>query len=180
MTGRAITGGLLLLVLIGGLVTYKSAGAIRQVESARASGLLTARADVVPVAPAPSIGIVARSVNYLSVIWPALAFGILISAAVRAFIPAAALARVLGGGPLRGQVLAGASGAPLMLCSCCVAPVFSSVYRRSSRLGPSLALMIAAPALNPAALVLTFLLFSSDIAWSRLLMSLVAVFIGTF
>lgn len=179
MTGRTVTGGLLLLVLIGGLVTYKSAGAVRQLELASASGTLTARADIVPVTPTPSLGAVARSVNYLLVIWPALAFGLLISAAVRAFIPAAAVTRVLRGGPLRGQLIAGASGAPLMLCSCCVAPVFSSVYRRSSRLGPSLALMIAAPALNPAALVLTFLLFSSDIAWTRLWMGVVAVFVGT-
>jgi hypothetical protein len=66
-----------------------------------------------------------------------------------------------------------------MLCSCCAAPLFSSVYERSQRLAPSLAVLLAAPALNPAALVLTFLLFSSSIAWTRLAMSLVAVFLGT-
>lgn len=174
-----LIGGLLLLVLVGGLVTYKSVGAIRQLESARVSGAVTARADVVPVAPVPSLGVVSRSVNYLSVIWPALVFGLLISAAVRAFVPVAALSRVFDGGSFRGQVIAGASGAPLMLCSCCAAPVFSSVYGRSPRLGPSLALMVAAPALNPAALALTFLLFSSQIAWSRVGMSVVAVFLGT-
>jgi len=48
------------------------------------------------------------------------------------------------------------AGAPLMLCSCCVAPIFTGVYERSARLGPSLGLMLAAPALNPAALILTF------------------------
>jgi uncharacterized membrane protein YraQ (UPF0718 family) len=39
--------------------------------------------------------------------------------------------------------------------------------------------MVAAPALNPAALALTFLLFPASIAWGRLWMSVVAVFLGT-
>ena len=66
-----------------------------------------------------------------------------------------------------------------MLCSCCVAPIFTSMYQRSARLGPSLALMLAAPALNPAALILTFMLFDYKIATMRGAASLVAVlFIG--
>ena len=174
-----IAGALLVLLLVGGLVTYKSSTALRQIDRARSSGAIATRVDVVPAAPTPSLSVMSRSANYLVVIWQALAFGLLISAAVRAFIPATAMARLLDGGPIRQQFVAGVSGAPLMLCSCCVTPVFSSVYRRSSRLGPSLALMLAAPALNPAALVLTFMLFSSGIAWTRLAMSLVAVFVGT-
>ena len=63
-----------------------------------------------------------------------------------------------------------------MLCSCCVAPVFSGMYERSSKLGPSLAVMLAAPALNPAALVLTFMLFDYRIATTRLAVSVCAVF----
>lgn len=63
-----------------------------------------------------------------------------------------------------------------MLCSCCVAPVFSGVYERSSKLGPSLALMLAAPALNPAALVLTFMLFDYRLATTRVVVSACAVF----
>lgn len=174
-----VAGGLLVLLLVGGLVTYKSSSALRQIDRARVGGAISTRADVVPVGSAPSLSVMARSANYMAVIWQALVFGLLISAAVRAFIPVAALSRLFDGGSVRGQMLAGAAGAPLMLCSCCVTPIFSSVYRRTSRLGPSLALMVAAPALNPAALVLTFLLFSADIAWTRLAMSLVAVFAGT-
>jgi uncharacterized membrane protein YraQ (UPF0718 family) len=83
------------------------------------------------------------------VIWPALVFGLLISAAVRAFIPVAALSRLFDGGSWRAQVIAGASGAPLMLCSCCVTPVFSSVYRRSSRLTIAVAASLAVPLALP-------------------------------
>jgi len=53
------------------------------------------------------------------------------------------------------------------------------MYERSARLGPSLALMLAAPALNPAALILTFMLFDYKIAAMRVTAGLVAVlFIG--
>ena len=62
-----------------------------------------------------------------------------------------------------------------MLCSCCVAPIFTGVYERSARLGPSLGLMLAAPALNPAALILTFMLFDYKVGTVRLGASLAAV-----
>lgn len=174
------TAAFLLLVLVASLVIYKGGGAVRQIEHARANGSLALKADLVPAdSAALPVRIVSRSLNYLVVIWPALLFGILISGAVRVFTPVAAVSRLVAGGPVRRQLMAGASGAPLMLCSCCAAPLFSSVYERSRRLAPSLAIMLAAPALNPAALVLTFLLFSASIAWARLGMSLVAVFLGT-
>ena len=175
-----IPGALLLLVLAASLVVYKSAGAVRQLEHVRASGSVALKADVVSAdSTALPLRVAAQSVNYVAAIWPALVFGILISGAVRAFTPMTALSRLFDGGPVRRQIVAGASGAPLMLCSCCVAPLFSSVYERSRRLGPALALMLAAPALNPAALALTFLLFPAPIAWGRLWMSVIAVFFGT-
>jgi hypothetical protein len=179
-SGNRFVAGLLLLVLVGGLVVYKSAGAVRHLEHARANGSLVLNAGVISTgSPIMPVRVAARSVNYLAAVWPALAFGILISAGARAFVPAHAVARAFAGGSLRGQVLAGALGAPLMLCSCCAAPLFSSVYERSRHLAPSLALMLAAPALNPAALALTFLLFPASVAWGRLGMSVVAVFLGT-
>jgi hypothetical protein len=65
-----------------------------------------------------------------------------------------------------------------MLCSCCVAPVFSATYERTLRLAPSVALMLASPLLNPAALALTFILLSPKIAAARLLMAILAVMCG--
>jgi len=175
-----IVAGLVLLVLVTGLVVYKSAGAVRQIEYARANRAIVVKTDVVSAdSTTLPLRVAARSVNYLAAVWPALVFGILISAGVRAFIPAHAIVRAFAGSPVRRQLLAGASGTPLMLCSCCAAPLFSSVYERSRHLAPSLALMLAAPALNPAALALTFLLFPVSIAWGRLWMSVVAVFLGT-
>src|SRR5262249_59099751 len=81
-------------------------------------------------------------------------------------------------GKLGAQVLSGVAGAQLMRCSCCVVSVFSTVYERSLRLGPSLAIMLASPALNPAALFLTFLLFAPKVAAARLLMAVPVVFLS--
>jgi len=173
------TGLLFLLAIVAALVTYKTAGALSTLTHVSGAGTLPVRAGILqPTAPG-DLSAIARTFNYLAIIWPALAFGILISAAVRSFVPATALSDVFRRTPVRAHLVAGASGSPLMLCSCCVAPIFLAVYERSARLGPSLALMVAAPALNPAALILTFMLFSLPIAAARLVMGAVAVFAGT-
>ncbi len=169
----------LLLVIVGALLVYKGTAALAVIEQVRNTGAgFQPRVNVVPVpGNASGVNVIARSMNYFLVIWPALLFGILISGAVRVLVQPRWLAQALGAGQVRSRLVAGLAGAPLMLCSCCAAPVFSSVYERSSRLGPSLAVMLAAPSLNPAALILTFMLFDHRIAATRLAMAGVAVFL---
>jgi hypothetical protein len=179
ISGGTATGLLLLLVIVAALVTYTTAGALSTIHHVSSAGTLSVRPGIIQLTAPDGLAAGVPTFNYLAIIWPALAFGILISAAVRSFVPAAALSDVFTRAPVRAHLAAGASGSPLMLCSCCVAPIFSAVYERSARLGPSLALMITAPALNPAALVLTFMLFSLPIAAARVVMSAVAVFAGT-
>ncbi|MBA3570077.1 MAG: permease [Pyrinomonadaceae bacterium] len=169
----------LLLVIVGALLVYKGTAALAVIEQVRNTGAgFQPRVNVLPV-PGNSVqvNVIARSMNYFLVIWPALLFGILISGAVRVLVRPRWLAQALGAGQVRSHLVAGIAGAPLMLCSCCAAPVFSSVYERSSRLGPSLAFMLAAPSLNPAALILTFMLFDHRIAVTRIAMAGVAVFL---
>ncbi len=179
ISGGTATGLLVLFAIVAALVTYKTAGALTTVNHVSSAGALSVRGGIIPLTAPGDLSVLVRTFNYLAVIWPALAFGILISAAVRSFLPATALSDVFTRTPGRAYLVAGAAGSPLMLCSCCVAPVFAAVYERSARLGPSLALMMAAPAFNPAALILTFMLFSLPIAASRVVMSAVAVFVGT-
>jgi len=167
------------LLIIGALIAYKSSAALAVIGNVSASGAFTPRGNVIPLVGGSGASVVTRTLNYFLVIWPALFFGILISGAVTTFVSRRWLVRALGKGSLRGQIIAGAAGAPLMLCSCCVAPIFKGVYERSARLGPSLGLMLAAPALNPAALILTFMLFDFKIATTRAAASIAAVlFIG--
>src|SRR5437016_5852160 len=163
------------LVIVGALIAYKSSTALGVIGKVSATGVFKPRSNVIPRVGASDAGVLTRTLNYFLVIWPALLFGILISAAVSTFVSPQWLSRLLGRRSLRSQVFAGLAGAPLMLCSCCVAPIFTGVYERSARLGPSLGLMLAAPALNPAALILTFMLFDYKVGAVRLGASLAAV-----
>jgi len=164
-----------LLLIVGALIAYKSSAAVTVIGKVSATGVFKPRANVIPNVGPSAAGVFTRTLNYFLVIWPALLFGILISGAVSTFVPSRWLARLLEKRSLRSQAIAGLAGAPLMLCSCCVAPIFTGVYERSARLGPSLGLMIAAPALNPAALILTFMLFDYKVGMVRLGASIAAV-----
>src|SRR2546421_7028354 len=163
------------LVIVGALIAYKSSTALGVIGKVYATGVIKPRSNVIPRVGASNAGVLTRTLNYFLVIWPALVFGILISAAVSTFVSPQWLSRLLGKRSLRSQVFAGLAGAPLMLCSCCVAPIFTGVYERSARLGPSLGLMLAAPALNPAALILTFMLFNYKVGVIRVAASVASV-----
>jgi uncharacterized protein len=176
---KTIYLAIFLLVIIGALVTYKASAALVVLRKTQTTGTFQPRANVLPL-PGNSLQLnaVRRSINYFIVVAPALLFGILISGIVRILVPTRGWARVLGNGYVRPQIVAAAAGVPLMLCSCCAAPIFSSMYERSSRLGPSLATVLAAPSLNPFALILTFMLFGASIGIVRLTMGLAVVFVG--
>src|SRR5713101_8798619 len=164
-----------LLVIVGALMAYKSSAALAVIGKVSATGAFTPRGNIIPGVGVSEAGVVTRTLNYFLVIWPALVFGILISGAVSTFVSPQWLTRFLGRRSLRSQAIAGLAGAPLMLCSCCVAPIFTGVYERSARLGPSIGLMLAAPALTPAAMILTLLLFDYKVGTVRLAASIVAV-----
>ena len=175
----ALAAALGLLVTAGGLFVYKASGALGVIAKAHAHGTLHAKAGMVDPA---SLSVAARpladALDYLGWIVIALAFGTAIAATVRAFVPRRWLDASVGAEGARGQVVAALVGAPLMLCSCCVAPVFEGVYARTRRLGPSLGLMFAAPMLNPAVLAVTFLIFPPLIGWARLGVALLVVLLG--
>lgn len=167
------------LIIVGALIAYKSSTAIAVIGKVSVARSFAPRGNVIPLVGTSEASFLSRTLNYFQIIWPALFFGILIGGAVSTFVSPRWLLRALGRGSLRSQIVAGFAGAPLMLCSCCVAPIFTCMYKRSARLGPSLALMLAAPALNPAALILTLMLFDYKIGTTRAAASLVAVlFIG--
>lgn len=167
LAGAAIT-----LAAIAGLFYYKWGGAFHTMAAVRGKGAWTGNADKLTTG-----GPVAESLFYLHRIWIALLYGLLIGAAVCAFISPQRVVRLLGvGGPVRRQISGGLAGAPLMLCSCCITPIFQSVYEQGAELRSALSLMLASPGLNPAALILTFILFPAPIAAARLVAGLVLVF----
>src|SRR5947209_18381480 len=142
---RALYFVLPVLLIVGALIAYKSSAALGVIGKVSVTGAFTPRGNVIPRVGASQAGVVTRTLNYFLVIWPALVFGILISGAVSTFVSPQWLSRLLGSRSLRSQAIAGIVGAPLMLCSCCVAPIFTGVYERSAGLGSSLVLLLGAP-----------------------------------
>ncbi len=168
----AIAGLIIFLTALAGLFYYKWTASYKKVDSVRISGW-TGKADDLT-----TTGVLKSTVNYFGRVWPALVFGILIGAAVRALLSPTWVATMLGqGGAARRQLMGGLAGTPLMLCSCCVTPIFTGIYERGARLGSALAVMLASPGLNLAALLLTFIVFPLNMSLARLGASLAAVFI---
>lgn len=175
-TPRLIVSILLLTGLFGGLIGYKARGGLKRINDLRATGSVRIHTEALHRPAGSELAATgAQTLAYLNIVWPALLFGVLISAAVHAAISPRHLAALFGQGTVKPQLAAAMAGAPLMLCSCCVAPMFPAVYGRSQRLGPSLAFTLAAPALNPAALIFSFLIFPLAIAGMRLATALVLV-----
>lgn len=168
---------LILGLLVFFLMNYKGKGGINKIRQTQASGTLKLSALQ---ANSPSGSSSLRdAAGYLKIIWPALVFGILISAAVRTSISRTPLHGIFGRGTVRDQVTGALAGMPLMLCSCCVSPIFPSIYQKTRRIGPALAVALASPSLNPVALTLSFLLFPWRVAGGRLVMGLTLVLIGS-
>ena len=161
---------MLLAAVVSALFYYKWGASLRALSAVQASGQLS-------IAPGTILdgGLLATTVAYLRKIWPALAYGILVGAAVRAAIPARTVQRWFGARGALPTLTGALAGAPLMLCSCCITPVFSGLYRRGARLGPSLAVMLASPGLNLAALILTFALLPTRVGIARVVAALVIV-----
>lgn len=166
-----------LALLLISLINYKGAAGLRRIQQARATGAL--RMAEIPIGRAAASGISLGTVAYLKIVWPALVFGILISAAVRTSSSHTPLHRIFNGVTAHDQLAAALAGAPLMLCSCCAAPMFPAVYQTTRKIASSLALVLAAPSLNPAALALSFMLFPWRIAGMRLAMALSLVLLGS-
>ena len=161
---------LALATVLSALFYYKWSGSLRAYAGVHATGKISSN---------PSIlldgGPWATAVAYLGKIWPALVYGILIGAVIRAALPPAWISRAFTGRGLRGALVGGIAGAPLMLCSCCVTPVFTGLYERGAKLGSSLAVMLGAPGFNLAALALTFALLPLKLAVARAICAVIIV-----
>lgn len=180
LPGAVKLGVLFTLVAIGALVTWKASTAMGAIAQAEQTGALAPKVGLVAPGALPGWAQpIAATINYFAWVMIALAFGVVIGAAVKVLIPERWLVQSVGRDGFRGHLWAAATGAPLMLCSCCVTPIFEGVYAKTRRLGPALALMFAAPALNPMAHLLTFAIFPLRVAVARLVLSIGLVLIGS-
>ena len=103
--------------------------------------------------------------TYLQAIWKALVAALLISAAVQAFVPRAWLLRLLNRpGRLRSAAVGGLVSTPSMMCTCCTAPVATTLRRDGVDPAAALAYWLGNPLLNPA--VIVFLALVAPWQWT--------------
>lgn len=90
---------------------------------------------------------------------PFLAFGVAISAAITAFVPANVWTRLLPGRSAAAVPVAGLAGAVLPGCECASVPVAGSLMARGVAPAAALTFLLAAPAINPIVMVATAVAF---------------------
>lgn len=88
-------------------------------------------------------------VSYGKAVWLALVAAVAVAAAIEALLPRRWLLRGLGHGPWAGALFA----LPCMMCTCCTAPIVTSLRRTGATVPSAVAYWLGNPVLNPAVLV---------------------------
>ncbi|GAA0235297.1 permease [Cryptosporangium japonicum] len=103
----------------------------------------------------PSLsGAVDFTVAYFRAVWKAALVGLVVAAALEAFVPKDRLARLLTRRTRWGQGVAGGLlSMPSMMCTCCTSPVAVGLRRRGAPVGATVAYWLGNPLLNPAVLI---------------------------
>jgi uncharacterized membrane protein YraQ (UPF0718 family) len=105
---------------------------------------------------------------------PFLLLGVVLSAAIAAFVPARLLERALPRNPLLAVPIAGAAGVVLPGCECASVPVAGRLIARGVDPAAALAFLLSSPAVNPVVLVATAVAFRGqpELVAARFLASL--------
>lgn len=99
------------------------------------------------------------SVAYFKAVWKAALLGMIVGAMVQVLIPVNWLMRTMGKMSFKSTLIGGVSSLPGMMCTCCAAPIASSMRKQRVSVGAALAFWIGNPTLNPATLIfMTFVL----------------------
>lgn len=100
--------------------------------------------------------VVVTLVEYVKHSWFCLLIAFIAAGAIQEFIPRERMIAILGSGRGILPYFLAAAGAPVLsMCSCSIIPLFAGIYRLGAGLGPALAFLLAGPAINPAAVLLT-------------------------
>lgn len=176
---RTIVGVVIIILLLGSLVTYEWSKAFTKAQEAEHGKEIK---DPFPVTKStPPLEIVLYTLaNYLLAAWACLTIAFLIAGAFETFLPRSLIIKHMSGKGIK-SYLVGAFGGPLLsVCSCSIIPLFAGIYRGGAGLGPALAFLLAAPAINVAAVLLTLSLISWEVAVGRVILALSAALIVSF
>lgn len=116
---------------------------------------------------------------FLSIVFQAMPFlvlGVLLSAAITAFVSPRLMRRALPRNPVLAVPVAGSAGLVLPGCECASVPVAGGLMARGVVPAAALTFLLAAPAINPIVLAATWVAFPNNpqMMWARLAASLLA------
>ena len=117
--------------------------------------------------------LVVTVIDYVKHSWLCLLLAFIAAGALQEFVPKDKVIKLMGSGRGILPYLIGGVGGPLLsMCSCSIIPLFGGLYKRGAGLGPSLTFLLAAPAFNPAAILLTLALLGWQFTVVRIIFAI--------
>jgi uncharacterized membrane protein YraQ (UPF0718 family) len=138
---------------------------------------LTARPGLTEIFSAPATQ--AWSARFVAVCvqaFPFLVLGVVLSAAIAAFVPAGFFHKVVPKRAVLAVPVAGVAGAVLPACECASVPVAGALVRRGVAPAAAFTFMLASPAINPIVVISTIVAFpgNPEMVFARVAASLAA------
>lgn len=119
------------------------------------------------------------TVTYVARAWAALLFAYILAGFISEFIPKHILMNYLSSTRVGSYLLAVLLSPLLTVCSCVMIPVFAGLVYSGAGIGPAISFLLAAPAVNVMAIILTIDLISWRIATARFIAaSTIAILVG--
>ncbi|MBP2120050.1 permease [Cohnella lubricantis] len=116
------------------------------------------------------------SVAYFNSVWKAALLGMIVGAMVQVLLPANWLKRAMGKMSFKSTLVGGVTSLPGMMCTCCAAPIASSMRKQQVSIGAALAFWLGNPTLNPATLIFMTFVLSWKFTALRIFFGLVLTF----
>lgn len=173
---RLIFGILLILLLLAILVGFEWYGAITKSQLIEKGVFPKEPFPITPGTPWYLIPFYTL-LTYIQKAWFCLGMAFLIAGAVQTFIPKELIVKHLGRRNPKAYFIAAFGGPLLSVCSCSIIPLFAAIKKRGAGLGPAVTFLLATPAVNPAAVILTFSLVGWQFVIGRIILALSAAII---
>ncbi|MEM3381603.1 MAG: permease [Candidatus Bathyarchaeia archaeon] len=121
---------------------------------------------------------IAYLIDYFSHGWICLLFAFVVAGLIYEMIPKDIITRYMSGGKSVGYILALIIAPFLTVCSCTMVPLFAGVLYSGAGIGPAITFLLMAPSSNILAILLTGELLYWELAWVRILVSIVVALIA--
>ena len=116
---------------------------------------------------------IAYLIDYFSHGWICLLFAFVVAGLIYEMIPKDTITRYMSGSKSIGFMLALVIAPFLTVCSCTMVPLFAGILYSGAGIGPAITFLLMAPSSNILAILLTGELLYWELAWVRVLVSVV-------